>query len=478
MMQVEGFDVLEELGGARCCVHRAVQHRTGRVVVLKQAGWDRADVAAGLGREAHVLGRVTHPSLIRLLDVIDDEAGRTLVLAHAPGGDLASRLDQDGPMTAADAADLGARLAGALAALHREGIVHRDVHPGNVLIDAELVPTLADLDQALDPDHGALGIDAEIVGSTNHMDPRLLQGAPAGARTDLYGLGSTVWAAASGNTPRFVPGCPLPTHPPLPAQLRATIAACLAGEIGDAAAAAIALQAAALDAIGWQAPRGVNASHTTTVAPPDLVPLPAQTTVPPSPAQPTPLRVTALAGGGAGGSRPTTRRWGPAPPPRRAGAVDPVTRSGWLLLALTVLALPIVLLLMLTTRSTPAVPEAVAALPACDGVTFGAQDVPADVGGVGCSVPLRLEDGLLTLPTGTYAIGEDGDVLIAGDWTGDGRWTPGLYRPRTGDVFLFDSVPDGDTLTSRPAVRAAAGGRPTVIAGEAGHVVQVVDADS
>lgn len=226
----------QRLGGSRAAVHRATDARTGATVVAKRAGWEHPSVTAALAREAAILERVGHRSLVRLIDVRDDVEGRCLVLAHAAGGDLEARLRMSGAMDARAAADLGARLAGALAALHAAGVVHRDVRPCNVVVDTELVPVLCDLDHALDGGAPPLATDEMVVGDPAHLDRRLLDGVPADARADLFGLGSTVWAAATGGAERPADARGAAARVSTP--LAAAIVACLTGQLASALDAA------------------------------------------------------------------------------------------------------------------------------------------------------------------------------------------------------------------------------------------------
>lgn len=504
----DDLEVLERLGGSGATVHRAVVRTTGRVVVVKRAPWDRPDVADRLGREAAVLGRVHHPSLVRLLDLVEDEVGRTLVLAHAPGGSLAGRLQRLGPMAPADVADLGERVARALVALHGEGVVHRDVHPGNVLVDAELQPVLADLDNALDSRGAQLPGDRDVVGGPGHVDPRLFTGATADPASDLHALATTLWTAATGAPPpRSGPEAPvrLGVDDRVPGPLREVLLACLGDSVGDAATVASHLAAAAaellhLPELPQDPPPTPAATQVQPWAPPTASPpappLPTEPSAHAAPAPPaattslapSPSRPPRLVAGGAGGTGdPVTRRWGPAPHPRPVAAAV-ARHTGRLAVAALVVLVPLVLVGWLALRaSTSPTTQGDADLvepPApCSAADVTAETPPAtasdpvasalaDLDGDGCSEVVRLVDGVLHAPAGRYRVGEPGDVLLTGDWDGDGRWGVGLYRPATGTVFLFDETP-GPGARSRPARQLPAGGTPVVVDRDGAHLVVV-----
>ncbi len=451
------IELLERLGGIHAAVHRAVLRGTGRVVVVKRAGWDRPALTERLGRAAAILQRVQHPSLIRLVDVVDDADGRTLVLAHAPGGSLADLIDAGATLTSAEVTDLGARLAGALAALHAAGVVHRDVHPGNVLLDAELQPVLTDLDDALDTVGAALEGDDEVVGHPAHVDHRLLAGQAPGPANDLHGLATTLWTLATGTAPpRSAPTAPvaLPPHPAVPVPLHDLLLGCIGGRVTTAADARTRLLE-----LTATLPRGPAAAPTD-------VPDAAHAPFGPPPARPQPAQLVQAAGGG-------TRRWGPHPasgadriPADRAGG-----RRAWLLLAAAVVVVAVVGGAFGATSGRP--PAAAAAGGPCPDTRPRAtgQLVLADLDGDGCGEPIVLHEGELRTPEGRFLFGAHGDVLLAGDWDGDGRWGLGLYRPATGAVYLVDE-PGPDAVSHPPQVHRAHG-TPVVVDDGGRHRVVV-----
>lgn len=479
----DDLELLERLGGSDAVVHRATVRGTGRVVVVKAAPWSRPDVADRLGREAAVLERVATPGLVRLLGRADDATSRRLVLVHAPGGSLADHLASGGPLRPSEVADLGARLAATLVALHRAGVVHRDVHPGNVLLDAELQPVLADLDRALDPSAPPLPGDDEVVGHPAHVDHRLFAGAPVGPGSDLHALATTLWTAATGAPPqRDAPDAPvrMADHPLVPPALDAVLRAAVDGEADHAADLAVRLAGLAGDLRDEPAP------------PVDLGALPPPVLAGVASAGPQLPPMSAASPVVATSSASGTRSWGPAPA-RRGGPVTarpwsaewlrgraPVVVAG----AIAVGAITAAAALAAARPSSPDGTGAAGPGPTVDATTVvvppppcasddtdsGPDPVVADLDGDGCSERLTLEDGVLTTPDGTFALGEPGDVLLAGDWDGDGRWSVGLHRPSTGMVYLFDGPP-GPGATSRPPEQGTPGAVATVVATPEGHRV-------
>lgn len=158
--------------------------RPGRIVAVKRVSSPPSPTAlVDLRREGEALRALAHPGVLELLEVVPDGSGLALVLAYAPGGSLAQRL-ADGALPPVEVAELGARLATTLAAIHRAGLVHGDLKPSNVLFDREDRPLLADLGasrlRGAGPPHAA---------TAGYLAPEVLGGAALDAGADLYALG-------------------------------------------------------------------------------------------------------------------------------------------------------------------------------------------------------------------------------------------------------------------------------------------------
>lgn len=153
-------------------------------------------------REAEVLRSLDHPAIVRLLDVVDDEDDVILVMPHLAGGTLAERVQEHGPMSAHAVEQLGLTLLGALAAAHRQGVVHRDVKPSNVLFDLEGRPHLADFGVASSRDatDGLTGVGL-VVGTPRFMAPEQARGEVIGPAADVFALGATLRFALTGSGP-------------------------------------------------------------------------------------------------------------------------------------------------------------------------------------------------------------------------------------------------------------------------------------
>ena len=238
------YRVIALLGsGASGAVYRAHDSERGIAVAVK-ALHPRCDAAvrARFLNEAHAIGSVTHPHILRVLDTgtDGDTPYFTMELAVYSLRDAmrASRLDVDA------ARRLGIEIAGALAAAHAAGIVHRDVKPANILACADGAWKLADFGIARLPD-STLTDTGQFLGSPSYAAPESLRAAQFTPASDLYALAATLYEVLAGVPPHGDHDIPSVVrkleHDPPPLQLRCPVPRAIA----DAIMAALARDPAA-----------------------------------------------------------------------------------------------------------------------------------------------------------------------------------------------------------------------------------------
>ncbi|MCE0488058.1 serine/threonine-protein kinase [Ornithinimicrobium sediminis] len=234
---VPGYSLLERVGsGASGEVWRARRRADDLLVALKVVRARDGDLGTAL-REAAVLSRVRHQHLLHLYDVVPlpDPQGRPaglgLAVQFAAGGSLAQVLAARRLLSLGELVTLLSPVAGALADLHRVGVVHGDVSPGNVLFLSDGMPMLADVGvsrlvgERLDAVHGTDGMVA----------PEVVEGFPPGPEADVYGLGALAWLCLSGEQPGWVGTRAdlADLAPELPDAARDLVQRCLAPEPED-----------------------------------------------------------------------------------------------------------------------------------------------------------------------------------------------------------------------------------------------------
>jgi serine/threonine protein kinase len=148
-------------------------------------------------REARVAARVSHPNLVRMFDYSGEAERPYIVMEHIGGGTLADRI-RAGAADEIDPDRLARELLGAISAIHAAGVVHRDVKPSNVLIDADGRAHLTDFGIAQPEDATQLTSTGQVIGTLKYMAPEVLAGKPATERSDLYALGVVLQEALAG----------------------------------------------------------------------------------------------------------------------------------------------------------------------------------------------------------------------------------------------------------------------------------------
>ncbi|WP_413800890.1 serine/threonine-protein kinase [Streptomyces iranensis] len=152
-------------------------------------------------REARTVARVHHPHVVGVHDLVEHDGRLWIVMELIDGPNLARRIADDGPLTPGHTAAIGLQLLGALEAVHAAGALHRDVKPANVLLRRDGSAVLTDFGIAALEDDESLTSTGELLGSIGYMAPERLTAEEAGPPSDLWSLGATLSAVASGVAP-------------------------------------------------------------------------------------------------------------------------------------------------------------------------------------------------------------------------------------------------------------------------------------
>ena len=192
----------QEIGrGGFGVVYKCVQRSLDRAVAVKvlSADLDQENRDRFL-REEHAMGRLSgHPNIVDILQVDVTMTGRPyIVMPFHARGSLDALLRDGGPLPWAEVVRIGIKVAGALEWAHRAGILHRDVKPANILLTAYDAPQLTDFGIARVPGGFETSTNA-IAGSPAFTAPEVLQGHEPTVRTDVYGLGATLFCLVTGH---------------------------------------------------------------------------------------------------------------------------------------------------------------------------------------------------------------------------------------------------------------------------------------
>lgn len=260
------LEILDVLGqGGYGTVYRAYDPQLEREVALKVPDQQSAGHAALL-REGQLLARIDHPNVLKVHGVVEHEGRIGFCIELLRGESLEQWAQKQGAAGAGELVTIGTALCAALAALHREGVVHGDVKPANVLRHAEGRWVLADFGS------GQLAWNETCSsGTPAYMAPERLQGDASTAASDQYSLGVLLFRIAVGRCPADAPDAArlaallaagqreglLDARPDLPAALVAVIERAMAYAPAQRHASCGAL-AGALQA-AWQTPSGESA---------------------------------------------------------------------------------------------------------------------------------------------------------------------------------------------------------------------------
>ncbi|TJZ50375.1 serine/threonine protein kinase [Streptomyces piniterrae] len=154
-------------------------------------------------REARSAARITHPNVIVVHDVVDDEGLPCIVMEYIPSVTLSDVLKRQGSLPPGEAARIGRIMAAALRAAHDAGVLHRDVKPANVLLGHDGRIVLTDFGIAVESGTPSLTKTGELVGSIHYLAPERLRSGVAepGPACDLWSLGATLYQAVEGRHP-------------------------------------------------------------------------------------------------------------------------------------------------------------------------------------------------------------------------------------------------------------------------------------
>ncbi len=161
-------------------------------------------------REARSAGRLSHPNVVTVYDVVEEDGRPWIVMELVRSTTLAEAIREYGPLPPAEVARIGLQVLAALHAAHRAGVLHRDVKPSNVLLTGDGRVVLTDFGIASLEGDPSLTTSGTLLGSPAFIAPERVQGRGAGAESDLWSLGATLYTAVEGRPP-YDRGSTLPT---------------------------------------------------------------------------------------------------------------------------------------------------------------------------------------------------------------------------------------------------------------------------
>ena len=190
--------------GGMAMVYRAKDLRTGHSVAIKILRQEYNHDEEFLGRfqrEAQAASKMSHHNIVNLLDVGMDGSDRYLVMEYVQGKTLKEVIKEKGKMTPQVAVQIAIRILAALQHAHKNGIIHRDIKPQNILVHADGHIKVADFGIARMADSSTLTKGDNVMGSVHYFSPEQASGRAATEQSDLYSVGVVLYEMLTGRVP-------------------------------------------------------------------------------------------------------------------------------------------------------------------------------------------------------------------------------------------------------------------------------------
>jgi len=202
------YEIIEEIGkGGMGVVYRAIDPTIGRTVAIKtilaeETGGENSPMRARLLRESQAAGRLSHPHIVAIHDVVEAGQAAYIVMEYVQGRTLAQAMREHSSLeSSGEVLRIVEECASALDYAHSRGVVHRDIKPANIMLEADGAVKIADFGVAKVAHASTLTNTAVIVGSPLYMAPEQWRGESVTGRADQYALASVAYAMLTGREP-------------------------------------------------------------------------------------------------------------------------------------------------------------------------------------------------------------------------------------------------------------------------------------
>ena len=199
------YEILHQLGeGGMGAVYKATDRELDRVVALKVIRPELAnqpEIVRRFKQELLLARQVTHKNVIRIFDLGEADGIKFISMDFIEGQDLGTLLNKKGRFTAHEATAIIVQVCQALEAAHSEAVVHRDLKPQNIMIDAQGKATVMDFGIARSTEFTGMTQTVGMLGTPDYMSPEQAKGQKADSRSDVFALGLIFYELLTGEMP-------------------------------------------------------------------------------------------------------------------------------------------------------------------------------------------------------------------------------------------------------------------------------------
>ncbi|MFZ2053942.1 MAG: serine/threonine-protein kinase [Candidatus Aminicenantales bacterium] len=199
------YQIIEELGhGGMGRVYRALDKKLNEEVALKLV---RPEIAADrstlerFNNELKLARKISHPNVGRMYELMEEKGTHFITMEYVPGQDLKALIRQTGQLTVAKAVAIGEEICEGLAEAHKQGIVHRDMKPSNIIIDRAGGARIMDFGIARSLAVKSRTGPGVMIGTPEYMSPEQVEGKDVDERSDIYSLGIILYEMLTGHVP-------------------------------------------------------------------------------------------------------------------------------------------------------------------------------------------------------------------------------------------------------------------------------------
>ncbi len=199
------YELLEKVGeGGMATVYKARCTLLDRIVAIKilKEEYARDDILVQKFKsEAQAAARLSHPNIVNVFDVGEDNGAKFIVMEYIEGINLKEYIQEKGPLPPDEAVRICLMICDALTRAHEKGLIHRDIKPHNILLTRDGTAKVTDFGIARAANSVTITYSGDMVGSVHYVSPEQARGEPVNNTTDIYSLGCVLYELVTGRVP-------------------------------------------------------------------------------------------------------------------------------------------------------------------------------------------------------------------------------------------------------------------------------------